>query len=130
MAVLPTMKRLLSNFKEGLLFSCYEKLDELRDLYELLEKSIIEEPPLSIRDGGIIKEGYQKEIDMLRNAKRDGKDWLAELEARERERSGIKSLRMDKKTNINKCRTIYNTRIKRIGTKNSWCRGTIIFFGI
>lgn len=94
MAVLPTMKKLLSNFQEGLLFSCYEKLDELRDLYELLEKSIIEEPPLSIRDGGIIKEGYQKEIDMLRNAKRDGKDWLAELETREREHSGIKSLKI------------------------------------
>ncbi len=94
MSVLPAIHQILSEFPEGILKGYYEELDELGDLYELLEKSIVEEPPLSIRDGGIIKEGYREEIDGLRHAKRDGKNWLAELVAREKENSGIKNLKI------------------------------------
>lgn len=94
MSMLPAIKQLLQEFDEGLLASCYKELDELADLHKLLESSIVDEPPLSTRDGGIIKEGYQGEIDTLRHAKHDGKTWLAELEAREREHSGIKNLKV------------------------------------
>ncbi len=94
MSVLPAIKQLLVEFKEGLLASCHEHLDELSDLCNLLERAIVEEPPLSIRDGGIIKDGYHEEIDTLRRAKHDGKTWLAELEAREKEHSGIKNLKI------------------------------------
>lgn len=94
MSMLPAIKQLLGEFEEGLLLSYHEELDALSDLHELLETSIVDEPPLSIRDGGIIKEGYHEEIDILRHAKHDGKTWLAELEAKEREHSGIKNLKI------------------------------------
>ena len=69
-------------------------MDELQDLYDLIDRSIMEEPPIQIRDGGIIKEGYNEEIDRLRNAKTEGKTWLAQLEAKERENTGIKNLKI------------------------------------
>lgn len=69
-------------------------LDTLEDLYELLEKSIEEDPPIPIKEGGILKEGYNEEVDHLKKAKTEGKTWLAELEEREREKTGIKNLRV------------------------------------
>ncbi len=69
-------------------------MDDLQDLCDLIDRAIMEEPPIPIKDGGIIKEGYNEEIDRLRNAKTEGKTWLAELEAKEREKTGIKNLKI------------------------------------
>ena len=69
-------------------------MDGLEDLYLLICDSIEEEPPITIREGGMIKAGYNEDIDNLRRAKTEGKNWLAELENAERERTGIKNLRV------------------------------------
>ncbi len=92
--LLPFIKRLVAAFDTTLFKKMYEDLDELTDLYELLESSINEEPPILIREGGIFKDGYLNDIDVLKNAKTDGKTWLADLEAREREKTGIKNLKV------------------------------------
>ena len=70
------------------------KLDPLRDIYELIDKAIVEEPPLTIKESGIIKEGFDKDIDHFREAGTNGKGWLAELEDEEKEKTGIKNLRI------------------------------------
>ncbi len=93
-SLLPPIKILLSEFEGGILSRLYEDLDELTDLYELLEASIVEEPPIQVKEGGIIKEGYREDLDILRRAKTEGKTWLAELEEKEREKTGIKNLRI------------------------------------
>ena len=92
--MLPPIKTLMSDFQSPLLKRLYEQLDTLDELYELIERSITEEPPLTLHDGGILKEGYNEEVDRLRKAKRDGKSWLADLEAKEREKTGIKNLKI------------------------------------
>ena len=91
---LPYIKDILQQFGKGLLLSMGEDLDTLEDLCKLLEDSIVDDPPITIREGGIIKEGYNEEADRLKRAKTDGKTWLADLEAREREATGIKNLRV------------------------------------
>ena len=92
--MLPHIRFLCGNFKAKLFHDLYEQLDLLEDIYQLIHDAIVEEPPISLREGGIIKTGYHEEIDRLRNAKTEGKDWLAELEAREKEKTGIKNLRI------------------------------------
>ena len=92
--MLPHIKTLLQEFKKSELKGAGEELDVLSDIYQLIDDSIEEDPPLSVREGGFIKEGYSEEVDTLRKAKTEGKDWLAELEAREREATGIKNLRI------------------------------------
>ena len=92
--LLPPIKTLMSDFQSPLLKRLYEQLDTLDELYELIERSIAEEPPLTLHDGGILKEGYNEEVDRLRKAKTDGKSWLADLEAKEREKTGIKNLKI------------------------------------
>lgn len=92
--MLPPIKTLMSDFHSQLLKRLYEQLDTLDELYELIERSIAEEPPLTLHDGGILKEGYNEEVDRLRKAKTDGKSWLADLEAKEREKTGIKNLKI------------------------------------
>lgn len=92
--MLPPIKTLMSDFQSPLLKRLYEQLDTLDELYELIEHSITEEPPLTLHDGGILKEGYNEEVDRLRKAKTDGKSWLADLEAKEREKTGIKNLKI------------------------------------
>ena len=69
-------------------------MENLDDIYTLIDAAIEEEPPLLVREGGIIKDGFNEDIDMLRNAKRDGKQWLAQLEEEDRERTGIKNLKI------------------------------------
>ena len=64
------------------------------DIYEIIEKSIVEDPPMTIKDGGIIKLGYDEEIDTLKKASTEGKTWLAKLEADEKEKTGIKTLKV------------------------------------
>ena len=94
LSMLPHIRFLCSNFTSGLFREFYEKLDTLEDIYELIHNAIVEEPPVSVREGGIFRNGFHEEIDRLRNAKTEGKTWLAELEAKERENTGIKNLRI------------------------------------
>ena len=94
LSMLPHIKTLLKSTKSELLQECFDNLDTLEDIFELIENSITEEPPIQIKEGGIIKDGFNEEIDKLRRAKTDGKTWLAELEASERERTGIKNLKI------------------------------------
>ena len=91
---LPYIKAILEQFSKGLLAKMAEDLDPLEDLYELLDQSIEEDPPIPIKEGGIIKDGFSEEVDHLKKAKTEGKSWLAELEEREREKTGIKNLRV------------------------------------
>lgn len=93
-SMLPHIKYLLQSVNSELLREINEDMDALTDLAELIGNSIIEDPPISTRDGGIIKEGCHQEIDKLRQAKTEGKDWLAKLEADEKERTGIKGLKI------------------------------------
>ena len=91
---LPYIKKVLENTKSPLLQELYKNLDELIDIYELIEKSIVEDPPMTIKDGGIIKLGYDEEIDKLKTATTEGKNWILKLEAEEREKTGIKALKV------------------------------------
>lgn len=92
--MLPPIKQQLSDIPCELTDEINKEFDELKDIYELLLSSIEDEPPISQRDGDIIKAGYNEEVDRLRDAKTKGKTWLAELEADEREKTGIKNLRI------------------------------------
>ncbi len=94
LGMLPHLKTLLMDFQSPLLQEIQNDLDVLPDLYELIESSVIEEPPVTIREGNIIKDGYHEEVDRFRKAKTEGKSWLAEIETKERERTGIKNLRI------------------------------------
>ena len=94
LAMLPHIRLLLKEFESPLLKEIYEDMDALEDVTDLIHRAIIEEPPLSMRDGGIIKEGYHEDVDNYRESKSNGKKWLSDLEARERERTGIKTLRI------------------------------------
>ena len=94
LAMLPSIRTLLGDLETELLVKIRERMDTLEDIYHLIDDSIIEEPPVSIRDGGIIKEGFSENIDSLRTAKTDGKNWLAALEEEDRERTGIRNLRI------------------------------------
>ncbi len=91
---LPDIKYILSHFESRLLKVLNSKIEDLQDLYKLIDNAILEEPPISSRDGDIIKEGFNEEIDKLRKAKTQGKQWLADLEAKERETTGIKNLKV------------------------------------
>ena len=91
---IPNVKGIIENCTSSLLNDYYNNLDDLRDIYELLEKSIKEDPSLTLKDGDLIKDGFNGEIDELRLAKTNGKDWISSLENREREFTGIKSLKV------------------------------------
>lgn len=92
--MLPHIKYILTEMHEELLQQICEELDTLEDLYQLLNESIMEEPPLAMKEGGIIKDGYDADVDMLRQAKTEGKNWLAQLEEEEREKTGIRNLKV------------------------------------
>lgn len=91
---LPPIRLLLQGFPTGELHDIYQDMDELEDLYSLIEGAVIEEPPVTIKEGGIIKDGYNEALDELKKAKTDGKEWLAQLELKEQEATGIKKLRI------------------------------------
>jgi len=91
---LPTIKNELKKAESTLLKTWYEKLDVLEDVKELLDASILDDPSLSIKEGNIIRDGFNEEVDNLRLAKTNGKEWIAALESREREFCGIKSLKV------------------------------------
>lgn len=91
---LPEVKRSLANCKSERLKEIAENLDELQDIYQLIDGAIIDDPPMTIKDGGIIKLGYDEEIDTLKTAQIEGKNWLVQLELDEREKTGIKNLKI------------------------------------
>ncbi len=90
----PTIKNIISKFNSSLFSTYYNDLDELADIRDLLENSILDDPSLSIKEGNIIKDSYNETIDKLREAKFKGKEWIAALENQEREFTGIKSLKV------------------------------------
>ena len=92
--MLPPIRYILQDLQAPLLKEIYEDLDALEDLCELVTKAIREDPPLAMKEGNIIRDGYNEEVDKLRRAKSDGKDWLAKLENDEREKTGIKNLKI------------------------------------
>lgn len=94
LSMLPHIKNILKDFRSEVLKRLYEELDTLEDLHTLVTRAIEDEPPISVREGGIIKENFHEETDRLRHAKTEGKTWLAQLESKEREKSGIKSLKV------------------------------------
>ncbi len=92
--MLGPVRQTLAMWEQGDLRDIYEDLDEFKDLLDLLDRSIEEEPPITVREGGIIKTGFDQDIDHLREARTKGKQWLMDLEAEDRERTGIKNLRI------------------------------------
>ena len=92
--MLPHIKQILTEFSSPLMKELDSNLDCLEDLYQLLDQAIVDDPPVTVREGGIIKEGFQEDADKLRHAKTEGKTWLAELEMREKEKTGIKNLKI------------------------------------
>ena len=94
MEMLPHIKTVLKDFDTKLLQEIDKQIDGLEDLFQLIKQSICEEPPVTIREGGIIREGFDEDIDRLRRAKTEGKSWLAQLEETDRERTGIKGLKI------------------------------------
>ena len=91
---LPEIKEILGKTNSKMLKNLYEELDELKDIYELINSSIVEEPPITIKEGGLIKLGYNSEIDEYKEATTNGKKWIVELEASEKEKTGIKNLKV------------------------------------
>lgn len=94
MQMLPHIKNLLNNRNAELTKSIYEELDTLEDICDHIERAITDDPPIQLREGGIIKAGYNEEVDTLTAAKKEGRNWLTALEDRERESTGIKNLRI------------------------------------
>ncbi len=91
---LPDVKKILEHCQSEMLKDIYENLDELKDIHELIEKAIVEDPPMTVKDGGIIKMGYDEEVDKLKTATTEGKNWIIQLEADEKEKTGIKNLKV------------------------------------
>ena len=91
---LPELKTVLATTKCELLQNLYVSLDELKDIADLIETSIIDEPPITIKEGGIIKKGYNEDVDSYRDATIEGKNWIIQLEAKEKEQTGIKNLKV------------------------------------
>lgn len=92
--MLPHIKTVLGEFTGNLLTSLGKEVDGLEDIWQLIDRAVLEDPPITIREGGIIREGFHEDIDTLRHAKTDGKNWLAQLENDDRERTGIKNLKI------------------------------------
>jgi DNA mismatch repair protein MutS len=94
LSMLPHIKFLMKDLDKGILKEIYEELDTLEDINTLITTAIADEPPLNVKEGGIIREGYNEEVDRLRKAKTEGKDWLMDLETKEREATNIKNLKI------------------------------------
>ncbi|MBN2853694.1 MAG: DNA mismatch repair protein MutS [Clostridia bacterium] len=91
---LPHIKNLIKDDKSAIIHYIANDIDQLEDIYELIDNAIIEQPPFTIKEGGIIKDGYNQEIDQLKLASRNGKQWILDLEKQEREKTGIKNLKI------------------------------------
>lgn len=91
---IPFIKQILASCNSSMVVKCNSMIDELGDITELIERSICDDPPVSVKEGGIIKTGYDDEVDRLRDAAANGKQWIASLESQEREKTGIKNLKI------------------------------------
>lgn len=91
---LPHIKNLIRDDESVIIKSIADDIDQLEDIYELIDSAIVEQPPFTIKEGGIIKDGYDEEIDKLKQASRNGKQWILDLEKLEREKTGIKNLKI------------------------------------
>ena len=91
---LPELKRELSDLDSELLAELNGQIDPLTDIYDLVEKAIVDDPPFTVKEGGLIREGYSKELDEIKHSIKDGQAWIAGLEGTERERTGIKTLKV------------------------------------
>ncbi|MDO5775908.1 MAG: DNA mismatch repair protein MutS [Eubacteriales bacterium] len=109
LSMLPHVKRLLDSFESELLKSIDADLDPMSEICDILERAIDEEASVSVRDGGIIRSGYDEEVDKLRAYKTDGRKWLLELENSEREKTGIKTLKVKYNKNFGYCIEVSNS---------------------
>ena len=91
---LPSLKNALSRTTSQMLTELYKSLDTLQDIYTLIDTAIVDDPPVTVKDGGIIKKGYNEDIDKLNEINSNGKQWLVNIEAKEREQTGIKNLKI------------------------------------
>ena len=94
LGVLPKIKALLNNAEADELCSVFNEIDELRDIYELIDSAIVETPPFQVKEGGIIKDGFNSDVDELRNIMNNASDFIKKIESDEKERTGIKNLRI------------------------------------
>ncbi len=94
LAMIPPIKYLMQNYKSRDLTDIFKKMDGLEDICKLIDDAINDDPPIALKDGGIIKDGFNEDIDKYRSAKTEGKQWLSQLETKERENTGIKNLRV------------------------------------
>lgn len=92
--MIPSIRYLMKRYKSSELMDIYNHMDGLEDICQLIETSINDDPPIALKDGGIIKDGFNEDIDKYRHAKTEGKQWLSQLEVKEREQTGIKNLRI------------------------------------
>ncbi len=92
--MLPSIHYILEDMNSEMLCEIRDEMDTLEDLCMLVKSAIAEEPPLAMKEGNIIRDGYSEEVDKLRRAKSDGKTWLAKLEEEEREKTGIKTMKI------------------------------------
>lgn len=92
--MLPAIRMVLAEFQCEALKKLYDEMDPLEDVFQWIDEAVIDDPPITVHDGGILKDGYFEEVDRLRMAKTDGKSWLAQIESSEREKTGIKNLRI------------------------------------
>jgi DNA mismatch repair protein MutS len=93
-AQLPFIRELLKQCVSDFIVKDYQMLDTLEDVYELIDKAIMDDPPVSVKEGGLIKSGCNQDVDRLRKASTEGKDWIAALESSERNKTGIKNLKV------------------------------------
>jgi len=91
---LPDLKAELSGLSSELFAEIYSKFDELKDIFDIIDKAIVEEPPVSIKEGGILKTGYDDELDELKEITVNGKNWISGLQTKERDATGIKNLKI------------------------------------
>ena len=92
--MLPHIKQILNEFHSPILAEINKDMDSLEEIADMVRRAIVEDPPIAQKDGGIIREGFNEDVDKYRRSRTDGKKWLSELEAREREKTGIKSLKI------------------------------------
>lgn len=111
---IPKIKEILLNNKYIELKKLAEKLDDLEDIYNLIDKSIVDEPPVNITEGGLIKEGFDKELDKIRNDRIIGKEKLVQYEIDEREKTGIKNLKIVYNKNLGYFLNVTKSNIKNV----------------
>jgi len=91
--LVPTIKKLIENTNSSILHNCWADIDSLDDVYDLINRSIMEEPSPALKEGNIIKSGYSDELDILRSAMTNGRNWISALEQKEKEKTGIRNLK-------------------------------------